>query len=127
MRFLFERLAGEPTLPGGVPEAFDLAAAVAAQIQRLVATRAWAAGEGESLLECGLPDAVEIGMHNKVELERYCGRLARLIARHEPRLAGVDVDVVPVKGQSSPWQLVVSARLVDSGQAHLFHFNLPQH
>ncbi|WP_187359929.1 type VI secretion system baseplate subunit TssE [Chitinolyticbacter meiyuanensis] len=127
MRFLFERLAGQPALPTGGEEPFDLAAAVAAQIQRLVATRAWAGGDGGSLLEFGLPDAVEIGLHNRVELERYCGRLARLITQYEPRLAGVEVSVAATRGHWNPWQLVVSGRLADSGQLHLFHFNLPQH
>ncbi|UXY17241.1 GPW/gp25 family protein [Chitiniphilus purpureus] len=128
MRFLFERLAGEPPLPGGGHEPFDAAAAVGAQIQRLVATRAWVAGERAGLLAFGMPQVTDLAMHSRTQMECYAARLTTLIREYEPRLIDALVSVEPTDNDAwNPWRLVVSGTLADSGQAHRFHFQLPQH
>ncbi|TJZ73368.1 GPW/gp25 family protein [Chitiniphilus eburneus] len=128
MRFLFERLVGEPVLPGGYTEPFDPAAAVAAQIGRLVSTRAWVTGDRVGLLDFGIEHVADLALNSRSQLERYGVRLAQLIAEYEPRLSDVVVNVEPVPHDAlHPWRLAVSGILADSGQAHLFHFALPQH
>jgi type VI secretion system lysozyme-like protein len=122
MRFLLERLA---EAAAGV-EHTDLAAAVAAQIQRIVATRSWDAGDAD-LLGFGMPSVVELGSANVVQLKRYAERLARLIARYEPRLANVQVEVEAAQGALTPYRLLVSATLQPQGEQHMFHFLVPGH
>lgn len=75
MQFLLERLAQPaPSSPGQFVH-FDLRAAIAAQIQRIVSARVVEASDGElSLLEFGLPNIVELSTFNKGDLEQYAAR-----------------------------------------------------
>lgn len=105
----------------------ELKAAIAAQITRIVSARVLDT-EGElSLLEFGMPNVVELGTHNKGQLERYGARLARLISHYEPRLISPSVQVVATKNPLMPYRLVVSGSLTSATAAERFYFDLPTH
>jgi predicted component of type VI protein secretion system len=124
MVFLLERLA----IPAGQGPAFDLETAVAAQIQRIVGARVLETRGGEiSLLECGLPNVVELAYNSKLELQRYAARLKRLIMHYEPRLLDADITLEDTSDRAAPYRLVVSGRLAPHGEARTFVFELPQH
>lgn len=124
MQFLLERLA-TTTQP---PQAFDLEAAVAAQIQRIVSARVLETPDGTmSLLEFGMPNVVELAQNSKGQLERYAARLARLIAHYEPRLLHSSVTVEQGPGPLMPYRLVVSGTLQPDGDVQTFFFELPEH
>jgi predicted component of type VI protein secretion system len=112
MQFLLERLAQPaPASPDQVVP-FDLRAAIAAQIQRIVAARVVEAADGElSLLEFGMPNVVELGAFSKNDLEVYGARLARLIARYEPRLQGACVRLESTGLPLAPYRLAVAGVL----------------
>ncbi|MDB5815855.1 MAG: hypothetical protein JWM03_1472 [Rhodocyclales bacterium] len=110
MPFLFERLAPVRTADGRV-EAFDEPAAVAAQVQRIVATRTVLQGASEAVVPWGLPNAVELGHHSETALTQYAEQARRLIARHEPRLTELRVSVEPQQDVLNPYLLVVSGTL----------------
>jgi len=121
MAFLLERLAA-PLQP------FNLEAAVATQIQRIVGARVLESDEGEmSLLEFGMPNVVDIAYNSKTQMERYATRLKRLIARYEPRLLHPSVSVEATANAAAPYRLTVSGALQPNGEAHVFHFELPEH
>ncbi len=117
--YLLERLdcAG-----GGLP--FDLEAAVAAQIARLVAVHDWELPPGlADGLGLGLPSAVDLGRDGAADLDRYAARLERVIRRHEPRLTDAKVLVQPAAGLVPP-RLVVQATLAAEQGPRPFHFML---
>lgn len=126
MQFLLERLA-TCTAPAGHAEAFDLKAAVAAQIQRIVSARPQdgtsAATNTNALLDFGMPSVVELSLGSKSQLEKYAARLARQIARHEPRLLHPSVTVELAQGRLTPYRLVISGMLAPDGDVHTFHFD----
>jgi type VI secretion system lysozyme-like protein len=129
MRYLLERLAARPDTSGGRPEPFDLEAAVAAQIQRIVSARpripsAPTPGGKTTVLEFGMPSIVEFAQGSKSQLERYAARLARLIRRYEPRLRHPSVTLEPVPSGLAPWRLVVSGVLGSDADAQAFRFEL---
>lgn len=108
---------------GGLP--FDLEAAVAAQIQRLVAVHDWELPPGlAEPLGMGLPSAVDLGHDGEASLNRYAVLLARVIRRHEPRLADVRVRVHPAAAHTPP-RLVVEATLAAERGPQPFRFTLP--
>ncbi len=118
--YLLERLDSA----GGGP-AFDLEAAVAAQIARLVAVHDWElpSGLAESL-GLGLPSAVDLGHDGAADLDRYAARLQQVIRRHEPRLNNVKVLVHPAANHAPP-HLVVEATLAAEQGPLPFRFTLP--
>lgn len=126
MQFLLEKLA---SAGAGLPReeaAADAKAAIAAQIQRIVSCRPWDSGEGGALLDFGMPSPVDVAYHGGESLDLYAARLARLIARHEPRLLNVSVSVEADAGPNaaSPWRLVVSGVLGDGAEEPSFQFAL---
>ncbi len=123
MPFLLERLAQKPAFDGSQP--FDLRAAVAAQLQRIVSARS--TGAGVDLLGFGMPSVVELEMSSRPQLERYAQRLALLIARHEPRLKSPRVKVEPMGQALNLYRLSVTGSLDDGNGADTFHFELPTH
>lgn len=124
MVFLLERLA----TPAGYAQAFDLEAAVAAQIQRIVGARVLESHDGEmSLLEFGMPNVVDIAYNSKNRMERYAARLKRLIMHYEPRLLYPSVTVEETASSATPYRLLVSGTLTPGGDAHTFLFELPEH
>lgn len=118
MRFLFERLATATvtSTPPGVAADSHLEAAVAAQIQRVVATRPRVVDDDSDLLGFGMLNVVDVSANGEDGLRRYAVRLARMIARYEPRLAQVEVTLVPDRNPLMPNRLCVSGRLRDGAQ-----------
>lgn len=128
MQFLLERLAASPALPGEQTVAFDLKAAVAAQIQRIVSARPMeTSGGAMTLLEFGMPSVVELALGSKSQLERYAARLARQIAHYEPRLLHPGVTLEAAQGRLTPFRLVISGMLAPDGDIHVFRFDLSDH
>ena len=122
MAYLFERLSVQPIGKDGRPEAFDEAAAIMAQLQRIVATSRHA-DDRVAAVPWGLHSVVEIGTHASVALECYAQQLREAIARHEPRLKNVLVTLEPENsesnqdGKANPYRLVVSAIFPGETQA----------
>lgn len=107
MHYLFERLAAATGTAGAEP----LREAVAAQIQRIVATRPRVAGDTSDLLGFGMLNVVDVSAAGGAGLRRYAARLARMIERFEPRLANVEVALVPDDNPLMPNRLCVSGAL----------------
>ncbi|CAB3646620.1 GPW/gp25 family protein [Trinickia soli] len=125
MQFLLERLAQPPTFDG--VQQFDLRAAIAAQIQRLVSARIARSGGDLDLLDFGTQSVVEFELHSKPQLEQYAQRLARLIARYEPRLKTPRVQIEPSAEALSPYRIAIYGAIDDSNGMDVFHFELPSH
>ncbi|HEV3106114.1 MAG TPA: type VI secretion system baseplate subunit TssE [Trinickia sp.] len=111
MRYLFERLAAVPPASARPAAPIELADAVAAQIQRIVATRPRVADDASDLLGFGMLNVVDVSAASGVGLRRYAARLARMIERFEPRLANVQVTLVPDSNPLMPNRLCVSGVL----------------
>jgi predicted component of type VI protein secretion system len=127
MQFLLERLAYPPLSLDGHAAPFNMKAAVAAQIQRIVSARVVESDGEPDLLEFGIPNVIELAMSSKGQLERYGARLGRLISRYEPRLSKPRVHVEPTRDPLMPYRLVVSGSLLSTGEPELFYFVLPRH
>lgn len=108
---------------GGLP--FDLEAAVAQQVARLVAVHDWELPPGlAEQLGLGLPSAVDLGHDGAASLNRYAAQLEQVIRRHEPRLADVRV-LVHAAAAHTPPRLVVEATLAAEQGPQPFRFTLP--
>ncbi|RDU94739.1 GPW/gp25 family protein [Trinickia dinghuensis] len=125
MQFLLERLAQPPTFDG--TQSFDLRAAIAAQIQRLVSARIARTGGDLDLLDVGCPNVVEFELYSKPQLEQYAQRLARLIARYEPRLRKPRVQIEPNGAALTPYRVAIYGSIDESDEMDVFHFELPSH
>jgi type VI secretion system lysozyme-like protein len=115
MRFLFERLATAASA-GAATAGLDLGTAVAAQIQRVVATRPRMPGDDSDLLGFGMLSVVDVSANGEAGLRRYAMRLARMIERFEPRLAQVEVTLVPDRNSLMPNRLCISGMLRGGAQ-----------
>jgi predicted component of type VI protein secretion system len=124
VQYLMERLVNRADPAMGLAPPFDLAEAVAAQLQRIVMNRPDVAASGVHLDDFGMPAIVEQGRGLK-DLEAYGARLARAIARYEPRLRDVTVEWLASGRALSPRNLVVRGRLVDGVELHAFRFDMP--
>lgn len=111
MRYLFERLTATTPIAAGPAGPAELGEAVAAQIQRIVATRPRKAGDDSDLLGFGMLNVVDVSANGGSGLRRYAARLVRMIERFEPRLANVEVTLVPDRNPLMPNRLRVSGRL----------------
>jgi type VI secretion system lysozyme-like protein len=127
MPFLFERLASVTCALTGRAEAFDLATAVAAQVQRIVAARPRVGERDAELLGFGMPHVVDLASNSRTQLDRYAAQLGRLIARYEPRLREPEVDIVPSGEALRPYRLVVSGILEGDRDPRSFDIELPAH
>jgi predicted component of type VI protein secretion system len=108
MLYLFERISVRPRGSDGKPEAFDEAAAAAAQVQRIAST--WRnAGATVAVVPWGMQAVTTLGASATVQLEAYAQKLGEAIARHEPRLKSVRVSVEPRDDALSPYGLVINA------------------
>ncbi|KKB61303.1 hypothetical protein WM40_24020 [Robbsia andropogonis] len=125
MQFLFERLADPPSFDGS--QTFDLRAAVAAQIQRLVSARTTRVGSDLDLLDFGSQSVVEIALESKPQLELYAQRLARLVCRYEPRLKSPKVQIEACSETLRPYRLAIYGTLDQTNGVDVFHFELPSH
>lgn len=92
MLYLLERLSVSPRRADGRREPLDPADAAVAQIQRIAAI-ARRVEDGVAQVPWGLPAPVEMGAAASVRLDVYAQALADAIARHEPRLSAVKVEV----------------------------------
>lgn len=120
MAFLLERLAARPAGLDGRQEAFDESAAIAAQIQRLFASRTVHDSGASAVVKWGLPNVVEMGCRDMIALARYAELARRQIVAHEPRLKDVSVTVEPQDDPITPVRLLVTAMRADSGEACSF-------
>lgn len=125
MQFLLERLAHPAPSSPGQFEPFDLRAAIAGQIQRIVSARVVEGADHMSLLEFGMPNIVELSACSKSELERYGARLERLVMRYEPRLRGPRVQVQSTGLPLTPYRLAITGVLAAGGEPETFVFDLP--
>ena len=108
MLYLLERLSVSPTHGKGPCEPLDPADAAVAQIQRIAAI-ARRVDDGVAQVPWGLPATVDIGATATVQLEHYAQALAEAIARHEPRLSAVKVEVERAGDALAPYRLRISA------------------
>ncbi len=124
MQFLLERLVNRADPTRGLAPAFDLADAVAAQIQRIVACRPDVGARHLPIDVFGMPSIVDtsIGLH---DMETYGARLARAIAHYEPRLHDVTLEWLPTGQPLCPQTLVVHGRLLGAAERRSFRFDLP--
>lgn len=123
MQFLLERLAST----ANKNEAFDLRTAIAAQIQRIVSTRALDTDVELNLLEMGCENLVDIALNNKTQLERYARRLTRLIKLYEPRLLLPNVYVKAGSDALHSHKLMIKGSLSPTAETEVFYFELPLH
>lgn len=125
MRFLMERLAEGANQVTGLAPPFELAGAIAAQLQRIVACRPNLGAPGMPVGDFGMPAVVELGIGQR-DLDAYGARLLQEIARHEPRLRDVRLEWAPAGRVSGPRRLVVHGRLGDDGgEPRAFRFEIP--
>lgn len=117
MQLLLERLAAPA-------RHHDVASAVQAQVQRLVAIHVWEGDTGLHLMDMGVPALADV--NSPTGLGQLSARLHALIARNEPRLDVQRVDVVmPGPGAAGPPHLLVVARLDREDDVRTLHFDLP--
>lgn len=120
MQLLFERLATAD------PAGFDLAEAVRAQVQRLVGIHLWDGDPGLDLMDLGLAPLADV--HHLRDLGQLSARLHALLARNEPRLELLRVDVEPASRAGAPPRLIVIGRLRGgSGEPESLCVDLPPH
>lgn len=124
MQFLMERLVNRTDPEMGQEPPFDLASAVAAQIQRIVECRPYVGGRGISVCDFGMPNIVEFGI-GMVDHERYGAKLADAIARYEPRLHDVRLEWWPTGKALRPRTLIVHGMLKEDSEPSVFRFELP--
>jgi predicted component of type VI protein secretion system len=120
VQYLMEKLVRRVDAVLGTALPFDLANAVAAQVERIVLCRPQVAS-GVRLNDFGMPSVVEMG-GGRVDLEAYGALLRRAIERYEPRLRNVSVAWTPSGRALSPRTLVVVGEL--TGDAGPFRFEL---
>ena len=113
MRFLFERLDPAP---------LELKAAVQAQLERIVTARSY--GDDAFAQEFGMPSVVELDASQRSTLAAYATRLARMVARYEPRLAQAQVAIEGDGNPLAPFMLVVSGVLEQGDGPQRFVFPL---
>jgi predicted component of type VI protein secretion system len=131
MMYLFERLSARPLGHDGRPEAFDEAATIMAQIQRIAATSRCVDAD-VAAVPWGLSSVGEIDSNATVELKRYARQLGQAIARYEPRLKGVRVTVEAERTDdmaaghpNPPYRLVVNAIFPGESQARSLYLAAP--
>lgn len=125
MQFLMERLVDRADEAAGQVPPFDLAGAVAAQLQRIVACRPNLGAPGVPVGDFGLPSVVELGVGQR-DLDAYGVRLLKAIARYEPRLREVRLEWLQNGRAPGPRALVVHGCLAaDGGEPRVFRFEMP--
>jgi len=124
VQFLMERLVNRTESSMGLAPPFDLASAVAAQIQRIVECRPYIGPRGARICDFGMPTIVDtsIGMSDH---ERYGVRLLDAIARYEPRLHAPRLEWLSTGKALRPYALVVHGGLVQDNEPIVFRFELP--
>lgn len=122
MRYLFERLS-EPVAAS--TDAFDVLAAVQAQLCRILVGHPGTLGEGEPhLLNFGLPGVVDIHLSGTDQVDGLIARVRQLITHYEPRLSDVQVAVEATTEWLSPYRIIVQARLTGDGEGRTLRFPL---
>lgn len=115
MLFLLERLSVPPQRAGGVRDMPSPADAAVAQVQRIVAS-ARRLDDDVAQVPWGMPTATEIGAYANVRLDAYADALGKAIAKHEPRMRSVRVEVVRTGDPLEPYRLQVTAMLPGEDQ-----------
>src|SRR5471032_3644464 len=128
---LFERLGGDADNRVGWNREVSAMASVAAHLAKMLSTRA---GSVQTLPDYGLPDLNDMRLSLHESLIRSRALIERFIRAYEPRLANVQVKVLPratgplalafaieagliVNGITQP--VVFHARLVDGGRVEV--------
>lgn len=124
MQFLLEKLVNREDPGMGIAPRFDLAEAVAAQIQRLVQCRPDVAAGDIRIDDFGMPSIVEFGP-GETDAGRFGAWLLRAIARYEPRLHAPRLQWVATGRPLSPWALQVHGHLRGEEEERVFRFELP--
>jgi predicted component of type VI protein secretion system len=128
MQYLLERLADPPQLRRGAGYEgsgdFDIRGAVQAQVRRIAANRPWDKNHSSALLSFGMSSVVDLSGSSDTQLRDYARRLALAIARFEPRLARVTVDLVPAANPEMAPRLQINALLLCPDGAQPFQFVL---
>lgn len=70
----------------------------------------------DSIANFGLADFAHLCLASSVEREEICRRLASAIARHEPRLHGVQVQLAPDRDGINRLSFVIHGRLHGAAQ-----------
>lgn len=108
MRYLFERIVS-PCQPNNLELIRE---DVRAQVQRLIDSHRISQHRGAvDVLNLDVPSVTEIGANSQTDQRAYASNIARIIKRFEPRLANVDIAVVPSSSESRAPQLIVQAQL----------------
>jgi predicted component of type VI protein secretion system len=125
VQFLMERLVNRTDVDMGLEPPFELAGAVAAQIQRIVECRPYAGTRGERVCDFGMPTIVDFGIGMR-DHESYGERLFHAISRYEPRLQNVRLEWLSTGRPLRPYALVVHGMLLQDGELSAFRFELPR-
>lgn len=124
MQFLMERLVNRTEPDMGLAPPFDLAAAIAAQIQRIVECRPYIGPGGARVCEFGMPPIVDTGI-GLSDHERYGQRLLAGIARYEPRLISPRLEWMATGRALRPHTLVIHGSIIEEDEPVVFRFELP--
>jgi hypothetical protein len=108
MLFILERLSVTPRSPDGSREPLDPIVAAMAQVQRIAATSR-RVDDTVAQVPWGMSATTTIGAHASLRIEAYADELRRAIARYEPRLQSLMVDVERTADPLSPSRLLVTA------------------
>ncbi|RAP57882.1 hypothetical protein [Oleiagrimonas sp. MCCC 1A03011] len=125
MQFLLEKLVNRDEPGMGKAPPFELAAAVAEQIQRLVQCRPSVASGDIRIDDFGMPSIVEFGIGSS-DRERYGRWLMRAIAHYEPRLLEPRLEWVEGDRDSLTAALKIHGRLPGESTAREFRFAVPR-
>ncbi|MBB6183239.1 hypothetical protein [Oleiagrimonas soli] len=125
MQFLLEKLVNREAPGMGKAPPFDLAAAIAEQIQRLVMCRPSVAAGDIRIDDFGMPSIVEFGIGSS-DRERYGRWLLRAIAHYEPRLLEPRLEWVDGDHGTLTATLKVHGRLPGESTARVFRFDAPR-
>ena len=105
MRYLFERLSGESHYG-------DTKSAVLAQLKRILVPAPGGDVDREpSIMDFGLPSAVEPEFSHREGLGGFARRIERLIRQFEPRLYEVRAEVTRTRDPLNPFHIVVTGRI----------------
>lgn len=124
MQFLLERLDRAPLYAGGPCRPFDLKAAVAAQVARIVSARPPERAAAMAAPQFGMPSVVELGQGDRNMLEAYAARLTRMLLQYEPRLRNPSVRIEAGADPMAPFVLVVRGALGPEQLAQEYTFPL---
>ncbi|MBB3228065.1 putative component of type VI protein secretion system [Luteibacter sp. Sphag1AF] len=124
MQFLMERLVNRTDTGLGLAPPFDLAQAVAAQIQRIVECRPFRGANDARVCDFGMPPIVDSGI-GMPDHQVYGSHLIEAIVRFEPRLLAPRLEWVTTGKALRPYAMVVHGNLWQNNEPAPFRFEMP--